>query len=137
MKKTFWYRVFHFLISTFRHIWRFVLSIKLGTKGKIVSPVRNPLLLKSATKLAQEIREGKLKSEEVVQAYIDRILEVEPYINATVDHCFEDALKKAREVDSLIASASYSREYLSKEKPLLGVPFSMKIILMAEGKYTK
>ncbi|XP_055939414.1 fatty-acid amide hydrolase 2-B-like [Argiope bruennichi] len=133
MKKTFWYWFFHILFSTLRHIWRFVLSIKLGTKGKIVPPVKNPLLLKSATKLAQEIREGKLKSEEVVQAYIDRILEVEPYINATVDHCFEDALKKAREVDSLISSASYSSEYLSKEKPLLGVPFSMKIILMAKG----
>ncbi|GBM43119.1 hypothetical protein AVEN_37824-1 [Araneus ventricosus] len=78
-----------------------------------------------------------MKSEEVVQAYIDRILEVEPLINATGDRCFEDAMKKAREVDSLIASGSYSSEYLSKEKPLLGVPFSIKLIFMAKGNYTQ
>ncbi|GBM43400.1 Fatty-acid amide hydrolase 2-A [Araneus ventricosus] len=108
MKKTFWYWFFRILVGTTRFLWHCVLSFKYGGKGKVVSPVTNPLLLKSATKLAQEIREGKLKSEEVVQAYIDRILEVEPLINATGDRCFEDAMKKAREVDDLIASGNYS-----------------------------
>ncbi|CAL1290295.1 unnamed protein product [Larinioides sclopetarius] len=133
MKETFWYWFFRILTDTIRFLWHCVLSFKYGGKGKVVSPVTNPLLLKSATKLAQEIREGKLKSEEVVQAYIDRILEVDPLINATVDRCFEDAIKKAKEVDSLIASGNYSREYLSKEKPLLGVPFSIKLLFYAKG----
>ncbi|CAL1290290.1 unnamed protein product [Larinioides sclopetarius] len=133
MKRAFWYWFFHIVVGTIRFLWHCVLSFKYGGKGKVVSPVTNPLLLKSATKLAQEIREGKLKSAEVVQAYIDRILEVEPLINATGDRCFENAIAKAKEVDSLIASGSFSREYLSKEKPLLGVPFSIKLIFKAKG----
>ncbi|CAL1290288.1 unnamed protein product [Larinioides sclopetarius] len=133
MKTTFWYWFFNISLGTICFLWHCILTFKNGSKGKVVPSVKNPLLLKSATKLAQEIREGKLKSEEVVQAYIDRILKVEPLINATVERCFEDAIKKAREVDSLIALGRYSRVYLSKNKPLLGVPFSIKLIFMVKG----
>ncbi|GBL95032.1 Fatty-acid amide hydrolase 2-A [Araneus ventricosus] len=133
MKETFWYWIFQILCGSIRFLWHFVLSLKYGGKGKVVPPVTNPLLLKSATQLAREIREGKVKSEKVVQAYLDRIQEVEPYINATAERCFEDALKKAREVDSLVASGSRSREYWLKEKPLLGVPFSVKLLFMVKG----
>ncbi|GBL95035.1 hypothetical protein AVEN_187538-1 [Araneus ventricosus] len=113
MKETFWYWFFRILVGTMRFLWHFLLSFKYGGKGKVVSPVTNPLLLKSATKLAQEIREGKLKSEEVVQAYIDRILEVEPLIN-NGRPLFSRMQMKEREVDSLIASGSYSSEYLNE-----------------------
>lgn len=36
------------------------LSLVYCGNGKIVPPVQNPLLLKSATQLAEEIREGKV-----------------------------------------------------------------------------
>ncbi|GFT74244.1 fatty-acid amide hydrolase 2 [Nephila pilipes] len=87
----------------------------------------------SATKLAKGIREGKLNCENVIRTYFKRIQEVEPYINATVEQCFDDALKAAKEVDDLIASKRYSSEELAKEKPLLGVPFTVKIVMRVKG----
>ncbi|XP_055940186.1 fatty-acid amide hydrolase 2-B-like isoform X1 [Argiope bruennichi] len=132
MKKTFLYWIFQIFFGCIRFLWHCILSLKYGGKGKVVSPVTKPLLLKSATQLAREIRNGKIKSEEVVQAYIERILEVEPYINATGERCFEDALTKAREVDSLVVSGNHSKEFLLKEKPLLGVPFSVKLQFMVK-----
>ncbi|KAF8777438.1 Fatty-acid amide hydrolase 2-A like protein [Argiope bruennichi] len=122
-------RMLHLMLTFARFVLHYSLFIWYGGKGKVVPPVKNPLLLKSATKLAREIREGKCKSKDVIQAYIDRILEVEPYINATAERCFEDALMKAREVDALVASGKYTKEQLSIEKPLLGIPVSIKCLL--------
>ncbi|KAF8777437.1 Fatty-acid amide hydrolase 2-A like protein [Argiope bruennichi] len=92
--------------------------------------------MKSATTLAEEIREGKLKSEDVVEAYIDRILEVDPYINATVERCFEVALKEAREADSLVDSGKYTKEQLAETKPLLGIPVTIKCVLRVKALET-
>ncbi|GFT74230.1 fatty-acid amide hydrolase 2-B, partial [Nephila pilipes] len=121
------------VIIFLRFILHLAMIIWFGGKGKTVSPVENPLLLRSATKLAEEIREGKLRCENVIEAYIERIQEVDPYINATVERCFEVALKEAREVDSLVASGKYSKEKLAEEKPLLGVPFTVKMLLNVKG----
>ncbi|XP_054717929.1 fatty-acid amide hydrolase 2-A-like [Uloborus diversus] len=98
-----------------------------------VPPVWNSILLKSATRLAAEIREGKLRSQDVVLAYMERILKVEPYINATVDRRFEEAMKEAAHVDTLVASGAMSRERMAREKPLLGVPLSVKVLLTVKG----
>ena len=49
----------------------------------------NEILLSSAVSLAARIREGKLSSEEVVRACVDRIKEVNSLINAVVDTRFE------------------------------------------------
>lgn len=75
-----------------------------------------------------------MTSECVVKAFIDRILEVEPYVNATVDLRFKDALEEAKEADALLASGTMTREQLAKEKPLLGVPFTVKVLLTVKGK---
>lgn len=122
-----------YILIFIRFIVHSVLAVWFGGKGKTVPPVENPLLLKSATKLAEEIREGKLKSEDVIEAYIERIQVVDPYINATVERNFDVALEEAREVDMLIASGKYTKEKLAAEKPLLGVPFSVKILLNVKG----
>ncbi|KAF8765141.1 Fatty-acid amide hydrolase 2 like protein [Argiope bruennichi] len=76
----------------------------------------------------------QLKSTDVVEAYIERIQEVDPYINATVDRRFQDALKEAHEADLLIASRKYTEEQLMNEKPLLGVPLTVKMVLFVKGK---
>ncbi|CAL1292219.1 unnamed protein product [Larinioides sclopetarius] len=122
------YRMLQTLLAVWvlRSALHLVMRLFFKVKREVVPPVRNPMLLKSASILAKDIREGKCKSEDVIQAYIDRIQEVEPYINATADSCFLDALKKAKEVDTLIASGKYTKEQLSLEKPLLGVPISVK-----------
>ncbi|CAL1292223.1 unnamed protein product [Larinioides sclopetarius] len=127
------YWILHAVFSVLNFMVFSVLFILRGRKGKTVPPVRNPLLLKSATKLAEEIREGKVKSEDVVKAYIDRILEVEPFINGTAERRFEDALKEAREVDLLVASGNNSKEQLAESKPLLGIPLTVKCMFRVKG----
>ncbi|KAF8771169.1 Fatty-acid amide hydrolase 2 like protein [Argiope bruennichi] len=127
------YRASQILIAVSSFILNLMLALLYWGKGKTVPIIRNPLLKKSASKLAQEIREGKLKSEDVVLAYIDRILEVEPFINATVSRFFKDALEQARAADALVASGNYSQEQLANEKPLLGVPFTVKVLFHVKG----
>ncbi|XP_055945594.1 fatty-acid amide hydrolase 2-A-like isoform X2 [Argiope bruennichi] len=129
----FWYWFWKISLGIVHFIAHCIYVLFYCGRGKVVPSVENPLLLKSATKLAEEIREGKLKSVDVVQAYINRILEVEPYINATVDRCFLDAMEEARMADSLIASGQYTKEQLADLKPLLGVPFSVKVLLLVKG----
>ncbi|GFS28851.1 fatty-acid amide hydrolase 2-A [Trichonephila inaurata madagascariensis] len=128
-----WFWFFHVVCTFLRFIVHCALALRYWGKGEKVPKVKNPLLLKSAAKLAEEIREGKIKSEDVIHAYMERILEVEPYINATVDQCFSEALDEAKEVDVLIASGRYSKKQLAEEKPLLGVPISVKILIIVKG----
>ncbi|KAG8196377.1 hypothetical protein JTE90_009593 [Oedothorax gibbosus] len=64
---------------------------------------------------------------------MQRILEVEPYINATVERPFAEALAEAKEADALVASGNYTREQLALDKPLLGVPFSVKGLLKVKN----
>ncbi|GFR13497.1 fatty-acid amide hydrolase 2 [Trichonephila clavata] len=133
MMKTIIFRIGEYIFLFVRIIAHYVLAIWFGGKGKTVPPVENPLLLKSATKLAEEIREGKLKCEDVIEAYIERISVVDPYINATVEQSIDVALREAREVDLLVASGKYTKEHLAAVKPLLGVPFSVKLLLNVKG----
>ncbi|GBN53904.1 Fatty-acid amide hydrolase 2-A, partial [Araneus ventricosus] len=127
------YKLFQILSAVIRFFVHWLLALFYCRKGKVVPPIENQLLLKSATQLAREIRGGKLKSADVVQAYIDRIQEVDPCINATVDRCFQKALKEAKEADLLVASGKYTEEQLVNEKPLLGVPISVKVLLLVKG----
>lgn len=75
-----------------------------------------------------------MSSASVVQAYIDRINEVDPYINAIVERSFKDALEEAKKADALVASGKMTRVQLRNEKPLLGVPFTVKILITVKGK---
>ncbi|GFT74255.1 fatty-acid amide hydrolase 2 [Nephila pilipes] len=133
MKRAIIYYPCQLILTVFFNIFNCVLAVLHYGKRKIVPRIEDPLLLMSATKLAEGIREGKLNCENVIRTYLKRIQEVEPYINATVEQCFDDALKAAKEVDHLIASKRYSSEELAKEKPLLGVPFTVKILIRVKG----
>lgn len=88
--------------------------------------IKNPLLFEPGTMLAAKIRKKELKSEELVRAYIDRIKQVNPILNAVVDERFEDAIKEAQAVDQLLASGEKTEKQWEKEKPFLGVPFTVK-----------
>ncbi|KAL1491976.1 hypothetical protein ABEB36_012486 [Hypothenemus hampei] len=102
------------------------------SKRQYIPRIKNPLLMESATNLAKKIRTRKLTSEDVVQAFIDRIKEVNPILNSLVDQRFEDALKEAREIDKDIATGHISDvDFL--EKPFLGVPFTTKESTAATG----
>ncbi|XP_071041555.1 fatty-acid amide hydrolase 2 [Parasteatoda tepidariorum] len=118
------------LLSALSHI---MLMFIYWGKGKTVPPVTNDLLLMSATRVAEKIRNGLLKSEDVVLAYIERIIEVETDINAVAEYRFQEAIKEAKEIDAHIKSGKYTREQLKEEKPLLGVPFTVKVLLNVKG----
>ncbi|KPJ03341.1 Fatty-acid amide hydrolase 2-A [Papilio xuthus] len=91
-------------------------------------PPRNPLLLRSATDLAHSIRRGQLTCEQVVGAFIERIKEVNPYLNAVVEERFEEAKREATTLDQRLYEARWGGGELEllKNKPLYGLPFTVK-----------
>jgi len=70
---------------------------------------------------------------EVVQTFIDRILEVNNQITCVVDNRFDDALKEAAKIDSLIKNWDYDEEEIRIRFPLLGVPFTVKDFFSVAG----
>ncbi|GIY79557.1 fatty-acid amide hydrolase 2-B [Caerostris darwini] len=130
------YKASQVVSAVLRFIVHYVLALRYCGKGKHVSAVNNPLLLKSATQLVQEIREGKVKSADVVKAYILRIIQVDRHINATAERCFEEALNRAMEVDFMIASRRFPPDQLATEMPLLGVPISVNVLIRVKGCFS-
>ncbi|XP_017574263.1 fatty-acid amide hydrolase 2-B [Pygocentrus nattereri] len=98
-----------------------------------VPPVRNPLLTLPAVQLAEKIRRREVTSVEVVQAYIDRIQEVNTLLNAVIKDRFSAALSEAAHVDRLIDEETGGEEALADRLPLLGVPLSVKESFFLQG----
>ncbi|KAL1417546.1 hypothetical protein MTO96_026765 [Rhipicephalus appendiculatus] len=127
-----------FLLELLVYLWcaltRLLFGLWFSWKKPVPLPaVADKLLLRSATSLAADIRNGKVKSVDLISAYIKRIRQVQPIINAVVEERFEDALKDAEEVDRLVASGTMNANELSKEKPLLGLPFTVKNSIAVKG----
>ena len=85
----------------------------------------NPLCAASATSLARMIRERDVSSLEVVDAYLARIDDVNPKLNAVVQIA-PDARDRARDADAALARGD-------EVGPLHGVPFTVKDWIEAEG----
>jgi amidase len=83
------------------------------------------LTRQTAASLAREIREGVLSSEEVVEAHLRRIEEINPRINAVVQLA-ETARAEARGADEARARGE-------SRGPLHGVPFTAKDWLDTKG----
>lgn len=77
------------------------------------------LLSTSATELARAIRAKEVSSSEVVEAYLRRIEEINPKLNAVVLVTAERALAEAREADAALARGAV-------KGPLHGVPMTIK-----------
>lgn len=75
----------------------------------------------------------KVTSEEVVRAYIERIKEVNPLINAVVEDRFEEAIEDAKRADKLVQTTPTF--HLITHYPILGVPFTVKESCSLKGKY--
>lgn len=116
--------------------WVFVKPYSMYVCSKIpakkISPIQNELLKIPAYKLAAMIREQQIKSETVITAYIERIMEV-VVLNAVVESRFDEALEEARAIDKLIQSGARSIEEMKKETPLLGLPLTVKESIMVKG----
>lgn len=101
-------------------------------KPKFSPPITDSLLLIPANELVAKIRERQITSESVVQAYIKRIKEVNPILNAVIQDRFEDALKEAKKIEEIL-NESKSEEELKSRYPLLGLPISIKGSLAVKG----
>ncbi|XP_015589793.1 fatty-acid amide hydrolase 2 isoform X2 [Cephus cinctus] len=110
-----------------------VTRLRKFTERKQCPPIRNKILLLSATEIATRIRKKELTSEEVVAAYIDRCKEVNPVVNAIVQTRFDDALEEARKVDFSLEANGKNKEELSRETPLLGIPVTVKESIAVRG----
>lgn len=75
----------------------------------------------------------KVTSEEVVRAYIERIKEVNPLINAVVEDRFQEAIEDAKRADKLVQTTP--TYLLITNYPILGVPFTVKESCSLKGKY--
>lgn len=68
-----------------------------------------------------------------MEAFIDRIREVNPLLNCVVDDRFDTALKEAAAADALINSGQRTKLELERDLPFLGVPISTKDCLSVKG----
>ncbi|XP_058297304.1 fatty-acid amide hydrolase 2 [Hylobates moloch] len=101
--------------------------------SKTPRPVTEPLLLLSGMQLAKLIRQRKVKCIDVVQAYINRIKDVNPMINGIVKYRFEEAMKEAHAVDQKLAEKQEDEATLENKWPFLGVPLTVKEAFQVQG----
>ncbi|KAG5321029.1 FAH2B hydrolase, partial [Pseudoatta argentina] len=122
------FTIVNVVYNIFRPIWLF-----FHKKPPSIPPITRPIYMLSATKLAKKIREGEITSSEVVREYIMRINEVNSFINAVVDERFADAIIEAKNYDQQLKEGKFDIKTLEKEKPLYGVPITIKECCAVKG----
>ncbi|XP_018300115.1 fatty-acid amide hydrolase 2-A isoform X1 [Mycetomoellerius zeteki] len=96
-------------------------------------PIEDHILLLSATEIAQKIRKREISSEEVIVTYVKRCKKVNPLINAIVEDRFDAAIQEAREIDNFLQSTIIDEAKIANEKPLLGLPVTIKQSIAVRG----
>ena len=131
-------------LSTIASIWiiihniiDWIINVIFGliyqSKEKSIPAVKNPILLKSASALAEAIRKRELTSVAVVKAFAERIQEVNGILNAVVDDRIESAIREAEDIDKLLDSGAVSEKEARLTRPFLGVPFTTKESTSCKG----
>ncbi|GFT48823.1 fatty-acid amide hydrolase 2-A, partial [Nephila pilipes] len=95
-------------------------------KHEELPPIKDSCLLEPAHVLAAKIRCRQISSTEVVKAYINRIRQVQPIVNAIVDERFSEAIQEAQEIDKFLKETTITDNELAEEKPFLGIPVTIK-----------
>lgn len=116
------------------HLW--ASEFIYGKHGVAVREPLRPALKLSACAIVQSVKQRKLTCQEIIQAFIDRIHEVNPLLNAVVGDRFIEALEEARHIDEVLDSReadSYEEKSILLNKPLLGVPITVKESLACKG----
>jgi amidase len=83
----------------------------------------------TASRIATDVREGRLSAVQVTEAHLDRLAEVNPAINAVVQEFPEEAIEAARQVDAAISRGE-------DPGPLCGVPVTIKVNVDQKGHAT-
>lgn len=97
-----------------------------GLRASVSGSGDVPLIELSARQLAEKIRRREVTARAAVEAYLDRIEEVNPKINAVVTLCADRARLEARRADEALAAGKVMG-------PLHGVPFTIKDSLETAG----
>lgn len=90
-------------------------------------------LQRSPFELAAMIRRRELTAQQLFEACMRRINQVNPVVNAIVDGPFADALDEVTRIDARIAAGAITDEEFGRQ-PLLGVPFTIKDSTAAMGR---
>jgi fatty acid amide hydrolase 2 len=114
-------------------IVNFVLELYWGEKSQCPTLRKDFFITKSAVEIAELIRNQDITVYQVVNAYINRLIEINPVLNAVLDGPFLEALDEAQKIDERISKGLISEEEFS-EKPFLGVPFTTKDSTAVSGK---
>ncbi|XP_029114849.1 fatty-acid amide hydrolase 2-A-like [Scleropages formosus] len=122
--------VVHVLVALFRLL---ASRRAVGGPPRPPPPASDPLLRLSAVRLAERIRRKEVTSVQVVRAYIERIQEVNPLVNAVVKDRFSAALQEAARADRLVEEDKGDEGVLKERLPLLGVPFTVKESFCVQG----
>lgn len=81
----------------------------------------------SAERLADAVASGDLLPSEIAQAFVERIEEVNPAINAYIHFDAAEVLEEAKSLDSRVSDAD------GRRLPLLGVPYAIKGTTAQDG----
>jgi len=87
------------------------------------------IIYSSATELARAIRDKQVSSEEVVNAHLARIGEVNPKLNAFITVTADSALDEARQAEAEIQHGEW-------RGPLHGIPLALKDLIDTAGVLT-
>ena len=121
-----------FLWDSYFRISEFV----YGKKGICIPGPTNSILHLPGHVITEKIKKRELTCEETSKAFIKRIYQVNPLLNAVVGDRFEEAVAEARYIDEVLDSnlPKYEHEKsLLLRKPLLGVPVTVKESLACKG----
>lgn len=124
---------FYLLRLTFDKVVSLVLEMYWGQKQTCPPLKKDFFVTKSAVEIAELIRNQDITVHQIVNAYINRMIEVNPVLNGVVDGPFLEALDEAQQIDERISKGLISEEEFS-EKPFLGVPFTTKDSTAVGGK---
>ncbi len=80
----------------------------------------------SATELGSAIARKEVSPVEAVEAYLERIRQVDPKVNAYITVCAEEARQSARQAEEEIQRGQY-------RGPLHGVPIAVKDQIHTKG----
>jgi aspartyl-tRNA(Asn)/glutamyl-tRNA(Gln) amidotransferase subunit A len=92
----------------------------------VSTELESGLTRQGAAVLAAAIAEGEVSAEEVTQAHLDRIIDVDERVHAFLEVTGEAALESARAVDRRRAAGE-------RLGPLAGVPIAVKDVLTMKG----
>ncbi|KAF5289798.1 hypothetical protein FQA39_LY03715 [Lamprigera yunnana] len=110
----------------------FIFGLCYDNRRQNLPAPSDPLVYESATSLVQKIKTRSITCENVVKIFINRIKEVNRYINAVVDNRFEEALNEAKAIDEDLKNGILSDNDFEK-KPFLGIPFTTKETTACKG----